>query len=80
MLLAIGVFVGAMGALVTSQAVDLLENSDSYIIDTVDAINDTFGTSLDPQAVVDEFNDPEGRSSGSSTPSRTTSSSCRCRW
>ena len=59
-LLVAGVFVGAMGALVTTQIVDLLENSETYIIDTVDEINSTFGTSLDPQAVVDEFNDPDG--------------------
>ncbi len=60
-ILAVAVFVGAIGALVTSQIVDLLENSETYIIDTVDTINDTFGTSLDPQEVVDEFNDPDGR-------------------
>ena len=56
----IGVFVGAMGALVTSQAVDLLKNSETYIVDTVDTINNTFGTELDPQEVVDAFNDPNG--------------------
>jgi predicted PurR-regulated permease PerM len=59
-IITVGVFIGAIGALVTSQIVDLLENSETYIIDTVDSINDTFGTSLDPQAVVDEFNDPDG--------------------
>jgi predicted PurR-regulated permease PerM len=59
-ILVVAGFVGAIGALVTSQIVDLLENSETYIIDTVDQINDTFGTSLDPQEVVDEFNDPAG--------------------
>ncbi len=59
-MLAAGAFVGAIGALVTSQVVDLLENSETYIVDTVDRFNDTFGTSLDPQEVVDEFNDPDG--------------------
>lgn len=59
-LLASAVFVGAIGGLIGSQIVDLLQNSEQYIIDTVDAINDTFGTSLDPQEVVDEFNRPDG--------------------
>jgi predicted PurR-regulated permease PerM len=54
-------FVIAMGALVAGQVVDLLQNSEDYITDTVDRINDTFGTNLDAQEVVDEFNDPEGR-------------------
>ncbi|HUF97425.1 MAG TPA: AI-2E family transporter [Ilumatobacter sp.] len=54
-------FIGAMGTLVASQIVDLLQNSETYIVDTVDRINDTFGTSLDPQEVLDDFNDPDGR-------------------
>jgi len=59
-LLAIGGFVGAMGTLVGTQIADLLQNSEEYIVDTVDGINDTFGTSLDPQEVVDEFNRDDG--------------------
>ena len=59
-LLAAGVFVGAIGTLVGTQIADLLQNSEEYITDTVDAINDTFGTELDPQEVIDEFNDPDG--------------------
>ena len=59
-LLTAGVFVGAIGGLIGTQIVDLLQNSETYIIDTVDAINDTFGASLDPQEVVDEFNRPDG--------------------
>ncbi len=55
-----GVFVGAIGTLVGTQVADLLQNSETYIRDTVDTINDTFGTSLDPQEVVDEFNRPDG--------------------
>lgn len=53
-------FVTAIGALVASQIVDLLQNSESYITDTVDRVNDTFGTKFDAQEVIDEFNDPEG--------------------
>jgi predicted PurR-regulated permease PerM len=59
-LFAFGSFVGAIGTLVGTQIADLLQNSEVYIVDTVDRINDTFGTSLDPQEVVDEFNDPQG--------------------
>ncbi len=59
-LFAIATFVGAMGTLVGTQIADLLQNSETYIRDTVDAINDTFNTSLDPQQVVDEFNRDDG--------------------
>lgn len=54
------VFVGAIGTLVGTQIADLLQNSETYIVQTVDRVNDLFGTSLDPQEVVDSFNDPEG--------------------
>jgi predicted PurR-regulated permease PerM len=54
------VFVGAIGTLVGTQIADLLQNSEDYIRDTVDRINDTFGTELNPQEVVDEFNRPDG--------------------
>jgi predicted PurR-regulated permease PerM len=54
-------FIGAIGALVASQIVDLLQNSETYIVDTVARVNDTFGTSLDPQEVLNDFNDPNGR-------------------
>ena len=54
------VFVAAIGTLVGSQIADLLTNSERYITDTVDSINDTFGTNLDAQEVIDDFNDPDG--------------------
>jgi predicted PurR-regulated permease PerM len=54
------VFVAAVGTLVGTQVAELLEESDSYITDTVDFINDTFGTEIDPAEVIDEFNDPDG--------------------
>ncbi|MAT05845.1 MAG: AI-2E family transporter [Acidimicrobiaceae bacterium] len=60
-LLITAVFVGAIGTLVGTQLVDLLQNSEDYITDTVDRVNDLFGTELDPQEIVDEFNDPDGR-------------------
>ena len=36
------------------------QDSETYITDTVDTINDTFGTNLDAQEVIDDFNDPDG--------------------
>jgi predicted PurR-regulated permease PerM len=59
-LLAVVVFIAAIGTLVGTQIADLLQNSETYIADTVDTINDTFGTELDPQEVIDEFNRPDG--------------------
>jgi predicted PurR-regulated permease PerM len=59
-LIAVGVFLGAMGTLVGQQVADLLQNSETYIRDTVDTINDTFGTNIDPQEMVDEFNRDDG--------------------
>lgn len=58
------VFVGfltAIGTLVGTQIADLLSQSETYITESVGWINSTFGTQLDPQAVVDEFTDPNGR-------------------
>ena len=51
---------GAIGTLVGSQVADLLQNSDTYISDSVNTINDTFGTHLDAQEVTDNFNNPDG--------------------
>ncbi len=54
-------FVVAIGTLVGTQIADLLSQSDVYITDTVDWLNSTFGTTIDPQDVINEFNDPDGR-------------------
>ena len=54
------VFVGAIGTLVGSQIADLLQDSETYIADSVNTFNDTFGTNLDAQEVIDDFNDPDG--------------------
>ncbi len=54
-------FLVAIGTLVGGQIADLLAESETYITDSVDWINSTFGTQIDPQAVVDDFNDPDGR-------------------
>ncbi len=60
-LVAFLVFVVAIGTLVGTQIADLLSESNVYIEDTVEFLNDTFGTQIDPQSVIDEVNDPEGR-------------------
>ena len=55
------IFAGAVGTLVGTQVADLLSESDAYITDTVNFLNDNFGSNIDPQDVIDEFNDPDGR-------------------
>lgn len=57
---AVGLFLGVMGTMIGTQIADLLSNSDRYIADTVDRINDLFGTSIDAQQVIADFNDPNG--------------------
>jgi predicted PurR-regulated permease PerM len=59
-LFAFALFVTAIGTLVGTQVADLLSNSEQYITDTVDVINDTFSTEIDAQEVIDDFNDPDG--------------------
>lgn len=54
-------FVVAIGTLVASQVAELLQNSESYITDTVKFLNDTFGTNIDARDVIRDFNDPNGR-------------------
>jgi predicted PurR-regulated permease PerM len=58
------VFLVAIGTLVGTQIADLLSESNVYIRDTVQFLNDSFGTQIDPQAVIDEVNDPNGRVQG----------------
>ena len=58
------VFVGAIGTLIGSQVADVLQDSETYISDSVETINDTFGTHLDAQEVIDDFNDPDGAVQG----------------
>ncbi|MHB1090336.1 MAG: AI-2E family transporter [Ilumatobacteraceae bacterium] len=56
-----GVFLGAIGTLVGSQAADLLTNSEQYVNDTVDFLNNTFNTNIDPAEVNASIADPNGR-------------------
>ncbi|CAN5366687.1 AI-2E family transporter [soil metagenome] len=53
-------FAAAIGTLVGTQIAELLQNSETYISDTVDFLNDTFGTNLDPAQVIVQFTDPGG--------------------
>ena len=55
------IFAGAVGTLVGTQVAELLSESDAYITDTVNFLNDNFGSNIDPQDVIEEFNDPNGR-------------------
>jgi predicted PurR-regulated permease PerM len=59
-LIAAAIFIGAIGSLVASQAADVLSNSETYVNDTVDFINDSFGTNIDPAEVNAEISDPNG--------------------
>lgn len=60
LLLVFLVFAGAIGTLVGNQVADLLQNSERYITDTVDLVNRTINTDIDPEQVIAEFNDPDG--------------------
>ena len=53
-------FGAAIGTLVATQAQDLLDNRDRYVTETVDFINDTFGTEISAQSWIDTIGDPDG--------------------
>lgn len=53
-------FAVGVGTLIGTQMAELLDDSDRYIVDTVEFLNDNFGTEIDPEEVIDEFNDPNG--------------------
>lgn len=54
------VFVVAIASLVGQQIADLLGNSETYVNKTVNFLNDTFGTKINAQRVIDSINDPNG--------------------
>ena len=56
----VGVFLGAVGTLVGSQVADVLKNSEMYVNDTVDFVNDTFNANIDPAEVNASIADPKG--------------------
>lgn len=53
-------FSAAIGSLVATQAQDLFDNRNSYITETVDFMNDNFGTSIDAQNWIESIDDPNG--------------------
>jgi len=55
------VFIVAIGTLVANQIADLLRNSETYVTRTVDFLNDTFDTNIDPADVIAEIQDEDGR-------------------
>ena len=60
-IIAFVIFVAAMGTLVAGQIADLLGNSERYVTRTVDFLNSTFDTKIDPKDVIEEIQDPNGR-------------------
>jgi predicted PurR-regulated permease PerM len=54
------IFVGVIGSLVGRQAADVLSDSQTYVNETVDFINDTFGANIDAAEVNDSIRDPNG--------------------
>ena len=54
------VFIGAIGTLVGSQVADVLTNSKTYVNDTVDFVNSTFNTHIDPAEVNASIAKPDG--------------------
>ena len=54
------VFIGAVGSLVGNQVADVLKNSESYVNDTVDFVNSTFNSNIDPAEVNASISDPKG--------------------
>lgn len=55
-----GAFLGAVGTLVGNQVADVLTNSETYVNDTVNFINDTFNANVDPGEVNASISDPKG--------------------
>jgi len=53
-------FIAAVGTFVGNQVADLLRNSEQYVNDAVDFLNDTFNTKIDPAEVNQSIADPDG--------------------
>ena len=59
-LLVLVLFVVAVSTVVARQVADLLSNSEKYVNDTVQFINDTFSANINPDAVNQQIRDPQG--------------------
>ena len=53
-------FGAAIGTLVATQTQALIDNRDQYVRETVEFINNTFGTSINPQSWITAISDPNG--------------------
>ena len=53
-------FGAAIGTLVATQAQDLFDNREQYVLDTVEFLNDNLGTSINAQDWVESISDPNG--------------------
>jgi predicted PurR-regulated permease PerM len=53
-------FGAAIGTLVATQAQDLFDNREQYVLDTVEFLNDNLGTSIYAQDWVESISDPNG--------------------
>ena len=54
------VFVAAIGTQVASQVADVLSNSETYVNESVNFVNDTFNANIDPAGVNESVADPNG--------------------
>lgn len=59
-LASVAVFATAIGTLIATQLADLARNSEQYVNDVVDFLNDNFGTNIDATEVNESINDPAG--------------------
>ncbi len=57
---AVASFGAAIGTLVATQAQDLYDNREQYVIDTVEFLNDNLGTSINAPDWVESISDPNG--------------------
>ena len=60
LLVGVIIFVAAIGTLVGTQVADLLQNSERYVSRTVNFLNDTLSTKINPQKVNESIQDPDG--------------------
>ncbi|MEY4362205.1 MAG: hypothetical protein RL391_1511 [Actinomycetota bacterium] len=60
LVVAVMIFVVAIGTLVATQVADLLQNSERYVNRTVNFLNDTFGAQINPDKVNASIQDPDG--------------------
>ena len=60
LLLSVGVFLGALGTLVVQEVSDFVEEAPEYVADLEEQVNDTFGTELNSDELVDSLTEADG--------------------